>query len=261
MELLDDSFWQNLYEDEQADDIADYWTFDAPVEEGLDIGFGYQMPMDRVDMEQYLQQQLDEPLAPDVLEIVKAMVNPFVGNSDELDLKCLDYSTLCDLYNYMQGVEQNLEEQMNAKLEAKKKGVQKKKQPKKVKKAVEAEMANTPTPSVEESLFLDFDMPIDVYNEIIETPEVKKKPKSKKKKESIPIQTPVKRKNKTEESGPQVPIVPVAFPRIRFMGGFSPFGTMNHCPIPVTPLNNAVCATTANPLIDLYEEDEIDILN
>ena len=284
MELLDDSFWQSLYEDEQQEEINDYWTFDTPVEEDLDIGYGYQLPMERAAMEQYLQSQLDEPLAPDVLEVVKAMVNPFVGSSDELDLKCLDYSTLCDLYHYMQGEEQKLEEAMKEKLEAKKKGIKKKKQPKK-KKKLDTELINdtptaTPTPSLDESLmFLDnFDLPdFDLFKEPEQEPqqaqlieeskpvlprEVKKTTVSRRKKksdESIPIQTPVKQRKQTkqDDNGPQVPIVPIAFPRIRSMGGYSPFGTMNHCAIPVTPYQSP----KASIIVDIYEDDEIDIVN
>ena len=285
MELLDDSFWQNLYEDEQQEEINDYWTFDTPIEEHLDIGYGYQLPMERVSMEQYLQTQLDEPLAPDVLEVVKAMVSPFVGGGDELDLKCLDYSTLCDLYHYMQGEEQRLEEAIKEKLEAKKKGVRKKKQAVSNKKKKKEEGKATPTPSVEESLFLDnFDMPdLEMFmdndpleNEmpvepIVPVIEVKKttvsnKRRKKKNDESIPIQTPVKQRkqNKQDDNGPQVPIVPIAFPRIRSMGGYSPFGTMNHCAIPVTPYQTPMkTAQSPNASIieELYEEDDIDIMN
>eukprot|EP00835_Amoeboradix_gromovi_P006524 NODE_785_length_4266_cov_0.433405.p2 type:complete len:276 gc:universal NODE_785_length_4266_cov_0.433405:3799-2972(-) len=275
MELLDDSFWQNLYEDEQQEDINDYWTFDTPIEEHLDIGYGYQLPMERVAMENYLQTQLDEPLVPDVLEVVKAMVSPFVGDSDELDLKCLDYSTLCDLYHYMQSEEQRLEEAIKEKLEAKKKGVRKKKQSvTKKKKIVEGIEVDSPCPSVEESLFLDnFDLPdFDMFEEqkVKEASPPQKTTESKKKRkkkveESIPIQTPVKQRKQTkqDDNGPQIPIVPIAFPRIRSMGGYSPFGTMNHCAIPVTPYQTPAKAqsATASIIEDIYEDDDIDIVN
>ena len=277
MELLDDNFWQNLYEDEPQQETNEYWTFDTPIEDHLDIGFGYQLPMDRPAMERYLEAQLDEPLAPDVLEVVKAMVSPFVGTADELDLKCLDYSTLCDLYHYMQGEEQRLEEAMKEKLESKKKGIKKKKPSKKKLKKEELKKAKiveeaTPTPSLEESLFLDtFDLPdLDIFKQpdptipIVEKRKVETKKKRKKKNnESIPIQTPVKQRKHTkqDDNGPQVPIVPIAFPRIRSMGGYSPFGTMNHCAIPVTPHQAPLISQTSSLNVNIFEEEEIDIVN
>ena len=162
MELLDDSFWQNLYEVENTQE-NDYWTFDTPVEDdlNLDIGFGYQMPMKRDDMEIYLQTQLDDPLAPDVLQVVRLMVSPFIGESDEFDLKCLDYSTLSDLYSYMQGVEKDVETKSNDMLKSKS-GIKKKQPPKKKKAIKETVVAPSPTPSVEESVHIDFDMPASI---------------------------------------------------------------------------------------------------